>query len=49
MGLVLDEIHIREDLIYDKHQGTLIGFTNLGDVNNCLVKFEAPVQNEEEP
>ena len=47
VGLVLDEVHIKEDLVYDKHQGTLIGFTNLGDVNNCLVKFEASVQNEE--
>ena len=47
MDLVLDEVHIKEDLVYDKHQGTLIGFTNLGDVNNCLVKFEASIQNEE--
>ena len=47
MGHVLDEVHIKEDVVYDKHQGTLIGFTNLGDVNNCLVKFEVSVQNEE--
>lgn len=47
MGLVFDEIHIK-DLVYDKHQGTLIRFTNLGDINNCLLKFEAFIQGEEE-
>ena len=34
-------------VVYDKHQGTLIEFTNLGDVNKGLVKFEASIQNEE--
>lgn len=47
VGLVLDEVHIKEGLVYDKHQGTLIEFTNLGDVNKGLVKFEASIQNEE--
>ena len=47
MGLVLDEVHIKEDVVYDKHQGTLIEFTNLADVNEGLVKFEASIQNEE--
>ena len=28
--LLLDEMHVREDLVYDKHEGELIGFTNLG-------------------
>ena len=44
---MLDEVHIKEGLVYDKHQGTLIEFTNLGDVNKGLVKFEASIQNEE--
>ena len=25
--LLLDEMHIREDLVFDKHSGRLIGFT----------------------
>ena len=29
----LDEMYIKEDLVYNKHSGTLIGFTNLGEVN----------------
>ena len=35
--LLLDEMHIREDLVYDKHTGELIGFTNLGDIANHLL------------
>ena len=28
--VVLDEVHIKEGLVYDKHQGSLIGFSNFG-------------------
>ena len=48
MGLVLDEVHIRADLVYDKHVGSLLGFVNLGEVNNHLMKFEGKVVGEEE-
>ena len=34
--LVLDEVHIKKDLVYDKHQGTLIGFANLGAIVKTL-------------
>ena len=27
-------------MIYDKHEGSLIGFANLGEINNHLLKFE---------
>ena len=30
VGLVFDEIHIRADLVFDKHEGSLLGFVNLG-------------------
>ena len=36
--LVLDEVHIKEDLVYDKHQGHLV---DLGNANNKLLEFEA--------
>jgi len=26
----MDEMHIYDDLVYDKHTGALLGFTNLG-------------------
>ena len=44
MGLVSDEVHIRTDLVYDKH----VGFVNLGEVNNHLMRFEGDVVGEEE-
>lgn len=40
VAVVIDEMHTHEDLIYDKHSGKLIGFVNLGDINNHLLKFE---------
>ena len=47
--LVLDEVHIKEGLIYDKHQGSLIGFANLGEVNDHLLWFENEFYGEEAP
>jgi len=38
--LIMDEVHIKSDLVYDKHNGSLIGFVNLGDTNNKLLQFE---------
>lgn len=38
--LILDEMHIREDLVFDKHTGTIIGFANLGEINEHLMQFE---------
>ena len=29
-------MHVKEDLIFNKHSGELIGFSNLGDINNNL-------------
>ena len=44
--LVLDEMYVREDLVYDKHSGALIGFANIGDTNKLLLQFEQQVQGE---
>ena len=44
--LVLDEMYVREDLVYDKHSGALIGFANSGDTNKLLLQFEQQVQGE---
>lgn len=38
--LILDEMHVREDLVYEKHTGALIGFTDFGDINNHLLQLE---------
>lgn len=41
VALVMDEVHVREDLVYDKYTGKLVGFVNLGDMNNHLLAFES--------
>lgn len=38
--LLLDEMHVHEDLVYNKHSGELVGFTNLGEINSHLDAFE---------
>ena len=50
--LVMDEMHIKEDFVYDKHSGELVGFVNLGETNNLLIQFEQQVESntcEHEP
>ena len=43
--LLLDEMHVQEDLVYDKYTGTLVGFSNLGETNAHLAAFEQQVQS----
>ena len=38
--LVFDEVRIKEDLVYDKHSSQIIGFVNLGNINNQLLELE---------
>ena len=48
--LIMDEMHIKNDLVYDKHEASLIGFVNLGNTNNQLLEFEqALLSDETEP
>jgi uncharacterized membrane-anchored protein YhcB (DUF1043 family) len=44
--LLHDEVKIQNDLVYCKHTGELIGFANLGEINNSLVEFEKQCQDE---
>ena len=44
--LLLDEMHIREGLVYDKHNGKLIGFADLGQIHEHLWKYEKSLLNE---
>ena len=45
--LLLDEMHIRQDLVFDKHSGEMIGFCNLGEINNHLLAFEQSLSKSE--
>lgn len=47
--ILIDEIHIKEELVYNKHSGRLIGFVDLGSVNNPLARFEEALSEDNEP
>ena len=40
VGIAVDEIYIKSDLVYDSHSARLIGFVNLGAVDVQLVALE---------
>ena len=43
--LVIDEMYIKEGLLYNKHSGALVGFEDLGDINNLIGKFERQAES----
>ena len=45
--IIIDEMHIKEDLVFDKHTGKLIGFVNLGKVNDLLLQFERSLESSQ--
>ena len=47
--LLLDEMYVREDFVYDKHTGRMIGFCNLGNVNDHLLTFERALTGDGNP
>lgn len=46
--IIMDEMHIKEDLVFDKHTGRLIGFTNVGKVNDLLLQFERSLESNQD-
>ena len=46
VALLIDEMKIKEDLVFDKHSGHIIGFTHLGDINDILSKMEAACEED---
>ena len=44
--LLIDKMHIHEDFVFDKHSGKMIGYTNLGDINNHLKDFKLSINNQ---
>ena len=43
--LCWDEVKVKEGLVFDKHACELIGFTDLGDINNDLNRLEQQCQS----
>lgn len=48
IALIADEMYIKEDLVYCKNTGDLIGFFDIGDINNHLLKLEEKYNNQQE-
>ena len=46
--LVFDEVKVKEDLVYDKHTGELIGFVNIGEINNQLLEYERSCMSDDD-
>ena len=46
--LLIDQMHIREDVVYDKHSGELIGFTNMANISNSLAQLERSMSESNE-
>ena len=44
--LLFDEMKIKSSLVYSKSSGKLVGFTELGEVNEKLNQFERTVSGE---
>ena len=44
--LLLDEMHIRQQLVFDKHSGSIIGYVNISEIVNHLAEFEERVSND---
>lgn len=38
--LLVDEMKVKEGLVYNKHTGEIVGFTSLGNVNDDLLRLE---------
>ena len=38
VAVIMDEMHLKEDLVYNKVTGALMGFTSVGDINDHLLK-----------
>ena len=38
--LLQDEMHICEDIVFDRHLAAMIGFADLGKINEHLLHFE---------
>ena len=39
-GIIFDEMKVKENLVYDKYTGSVIGFINIGQINNDLLALE---------
>lgn len=47
--VIFDEVKIKEGLVYDKYSGDIIGYTDLGSINEHLDNLEVTLEDESIP
>ena len=45
--LLLDEMKLKENLVYDKHEANVVGFVDVGDFNNQIAELEKECSSSE--
>ncbi|XP_076084495.1 uncharacterized protein LOC143055247 [Mytilus galloprovincialis] len=45
VGLLFDEVKVKEDLVYDKNTGELVGYVDLDSVGNQILEIEKVTNN----
>ena len=48
MRILFDEIKIKSGFVYSKQAGSIVGFCDMGDMNNELEDFKNRIENKEE-
>ena len=48
VGILVDEMYVKEGLIFDKHTGALTGFVDLGNITTHLIDYERQCQEKSE-
>ena len=49
VALVWDEMKVKEGLVFDKHTCNLVGFTNIGQINDELDKVQWECEEDNPP
>lgn len=44
----MDEMHVKEDLVFSKHTGSLIGIANLGNINDLLMQYKHSIDADQD-
>ena len=47
IGILFDEVKVKEDLVYDRVSGELIGYCNLDEVGNAIINLENVICGQE--
>ena len=46
VAVVFDEVKIKEGIVYDKHNCRMLGFVDMGDINNELLQFQRSLEDK---